>query len=98
MEFELLGPRVSVDRNGTADRGGGQLLIKQGKLLVRTRSIERLLGASIAIDHIQLVDLARQRATVNFIDGQIWNVESANEDLTPFFKQVESVAGHAGLV
>lgn len=99
MEMELVGPRVSVDRNGTADRGGGQFVIKDGKLLVRTRNIERLLGASIAIDHIQLVDLARLRAKVRFVDGQIWNVESEQgEDLTAFFRQVESVAGRADLV
>lgn len=99
MEMELVGPRVSVDRNGTADRGGGQFVIKDGKLLVRARNIERLLGASIAIDHIQLVDLARLRAKVRFVDGQTWNVESEQgEDLTAFFKQVESVAGRADLV
>jgi uncharacterized membrane-anchored protein YhcB (DUF1043 family) len=99
MELELVGPRVSVDRNGTADRGGGQLVVKQGKLLVRTRNLERLLGASVAIDHIQLVDLARMRAQVRFVDGQVWNVESEQgEDLTPFFKQVESTAGRAGLL
>jgi hypothetical protein len=99
MELELVGPRVSVDRNGTADRGGGQLVIKQGKLLVRARNLERLLGASVAIEHIQLVDLARMRAKVRFIDGQVWNVESEQgEDLTPFFKQLESTAGRAGLL
>lgn len=99
MDLEVVGPRVSVDRNGTANRGGGQLVIKQGKLLVRTRDIERVLGALGAIEHIQLVDLARLRARVQLVDAQVWNVQSEQgEDLTAFFRQLESAAGRADLL
>jgi hypothetical protein len=99
MGLELVGPRVSVDRSGTADRGGGQLVIKDGKLLVRTHSLERLLGSSIAIEQIELIDLARLQAKVSFVGGQVWNVQSEQgDDLTPFFKQVESASGREGLL
>jgi hypothetical protein len=99
MALEVVGPRVSVDRNGTGDRGGGQLVVKQGNLLVRTRSLERPLSALSAIDHVQLVDLARLQASVRLTDGQIWNVQSEQgEDLTGFFRQVASVSGRPALL
>jgi hypothetical protein len=99
MELEVVGPRVSVDRNGTGDRGGGQLVVKQGNLLVRTRTLERALSALNAIDHVQLVDLARLQASVRLVDGQIWNVQSEQgEDLTGFFRQVATVSGRPALL
>src|SRR5687768_4835876 len=99
MQDLLVGPRVSVDRDGTADRGGGQLVLRQDGLYVRTRGFERLLGALNAIDHVQLVDLARMRARVCTTDGRLWNVQSdQGEDLTAFFRQLESTAGRPGLL
>ena len=97
-EIEIVGPKVAVDRDGTSDAGGGQLLLKEGKLMVRASTIERPLGAVSAISEISIVDLARQRARVRFVDGVVWNIASEGDEVYAFLKQVESAAGRPGLV
>lgn len=95
---ELTGPRVRVEKLGTSDRGGGQLVVEQGMLLVRGKLRTRALGPLDGMQSLRFEESDGRSAQLRFQDDSHWTIEADEPGLLDFAHQLEAGLGRSGLV
>ena len=96
---ELTGPKVHVERIGTADSGAGQLIALGGDVLIRAVRQNRSLGSLAALHAIELQDRKGSVARLRFADGAVWLLtETRDDSLLPFLERVAERSLRPGLI
>lgn len=93
------GPHVRVEREGTADAGGGTLQVMGGRVLVQGAVRGRELGEVPELHRMTFADHRGTRLTLHFFDAA-WQVEAGEGagDLLAFAEFVQAELGRTDMV
>lgn len=95
---DLAGPKVSARREGTADKGGGRLEVRAGRIVVQGKLRLRDLGAAADLSSIALLDSDGMGVALSFTSGATWTLAADAVGLEPFARALETGLGRPGLV
>lgn len=95
---DLVGPKVSARREGTADKGGGRLELRAGRIVVQGKVRLRDLGAAADLSAIALLDGDGTGVALSFAGGASWTLTTDGGGLSEFARALETGLGRPGLV